>query len=286
MSQLWWIASYPKSGNTWLRVFLANLQRTAALPADINALETPITHARSQFEEVLGYPTGELTPAEVQRLRPRVYHHLAQRTQERLYAKIHDAYTYVTPETPLIPTQGTGGAWYLIRNPLDVCVSLAFHSASTIDATIAFMAEATSGLCQDQERLWPQFPQRLHSWSQHVQSWVDGPGFPVHVMRYEDMYHQPMATFAKAAAFAGLAHEPEPLALALQQSAFAELQHQEHTKGFREKLPGQRQFFRTGQPGAWRQHLTAAQAARLVADHMDVMRRFGYLTGIGEVPTL
>lgn len=33
-----WLASYPKSGNTWLRAFLANYLRNAAEPQDINAL--------------------------------------------------------------------------------------------------------------------------------------------------------------------------------------------------------------------------------------------------------
>lgn len=286
MRRVWWIASYPKSGNTWLRVFLANLQRTAEGPVDINTLAAPLTHARAQCEAVLGYPLGELTPAELQRLRPHVYRHLAQQAQEPLYAKVHDAYSWVAPGTPLIPTQGTGGAWYVIRNPLDVCVSLAFHTASTVEATIAFMAETSSGLCQEPDRLWPQFPQSLRSWSQHVQSWVEGPDFPVHVMRYEDMYSAPLVTFAQAAAFAGLPTEPERLARALQQSTFTELQQQEQTKGFREKQPGQQHFFRAGRPGVWHQHLTAAHVARLVADHAVIMQRFGYLTASGETLTV
>ena len=36
MKCITWLASYPKSGNTWLRVFLTNLRRNAAAPASIN----------------------------------------------------------------------------------------------------------------------------------------------------------------------------------------------------------------------------------------------------------
>lgn len=36
MSGIWWLASYPKSGNTWLRAFIAAL--VSSEPADINKL--------------------------------------------------------------------------------------------------------------------------------------------------------------------------------------------------------------------------------------------------------
>jgi hypothetical protein len=43
MNGIIWLASYPKSGNTWFRVFLTNLLRDADTPASINELKrTPI----------------------------------------------------------------------------------------------------------------------------------------------------------------------------------------------------------------------------------------------------
>ena len=38
MSGIIWLASYPKSGNTWFRVFLTNLLEEKDQPADINDL--------------------------------------------------------------------------------------------------------------------------------------------------------------------------------------------------------------------------------------------------------
>ena len=38
MKNLFWLASYPKSGNTWVRVFLANLQKGGDEPVDINVI--------------------------------------------------------------------------------------------------------------------------------------------------------------------------------------------------------------------------------------------------------
>ena len=36
MGALIWLASYPKSGNTWMRSFLHNLFRNASQPVNIN----------------------------------------------------------------------------------------------------------------------------------------------------------------------------------------------------------------------------------------------------------
>ncbi|MFO1146480.1 MAG: hypothetical protein U1E33_08040 [Rhodospirillales bacterium] len=38
MGGILWLASYPKSGNTWLRAFLANYLADAPTPVDINTL--------------------------------------------------------------------------------------------------------------------------------------------------------------------------------------------------------------------------------------------------------
>jgi aryl sulfotransferase len=125
--------------------------------------------------------------------------------------------------------------------------------------------------------------QGLLTWSGHVMSWVDDADFPVHVMRYEDMLCQPQATFAAAMRFAGLPNDAARLHKALTFSHFALLQAQEYAHGFKEKPATAALFFRQGTMGAWRDVLTNRQMARLIRDHGEVMRRFGYLNDAGEV---
>lgn len=279
MSGIVWLASYPKSGNTWFRVFLTNLLRNADTPADINTLEsTPIASNRSLFDEVVGYEASDLTLSEVDGLRPQVYEHLAATAAETLYMKVHDAYTLTASGTPLFPDSATWRALYFLRNPLDVCVSFAHHSAAEIEKMLQGMGNVEYAIAAATDHPPRQLRQRLLSWSQHVLSWVDAEAFPVLVVRYEDMHLRTVETFSKAAAFAGLPHDPERVARALGQSSFAELQHQERLHGFREKLPRAASFFRQGTIGSWRQHLTPAQAQRIVGTHHEVMQRFGYLT--------
>ena len=71
---IYWLASYPKSGNTWMRLFLHNLREGGERPADINRIALDdIASSRRWLDEVLGFDTSELTHREVERLRPSVY---------------------------------------------------------------------------------------------------------------------------------------------------------------------------------------------------------------------
>ncbi|KAB2870631.1 MAG: sulfotransferase domain-containing protein, partial [Bacteroidales bacterium] len=88
-----WLASYPKSGNTWFRVFLSNLLSESDQPADINNLyATPIASSRELFDEATGLSSAELTLDEIDILRPGVYSYAARNSKEILFQKVHDAW--------------------------------------------------------------------------------------------------------------------------------------------------------------------------------------------------
>ncbi|MBI2425362.1 MAG: sulfotransferase domain-containing protein [Candidatus Hydrogenedentes bacterium] len=284
MSGTYWLASYPKSGNTWFRIFLTNLIRDAEEPVHINQLDaTPIFSARVLFDEFTGVDSANLTHEETARLQPRVYEFLARDDAAPRYRKIHDAYTLLEDGSPLIPTEATLGALYFIRNPLDVAVSFAHHGAIPIDRSIARMANASFTFCDETDRLLQQLPQRLLTWSEHVKSWVDQCAVPVHVMRYEDMKRAPLKTFSAAARFAHLPDDAGRIQKALENSDIKELQRQEAETVFRERAPKAESFFRKGEAGSWRESLSEAQVERILADHGEIMQRFGYLDASGNI---
>jgi len=284
VSSIVWLASYPKSGNTWFRAFLANLRADAEVAVDINSLGSgPIASARVLFDEDTGVDAGDLTFDEIDALRPLVYRRWAQELRGEIgHFKIHDAYLPTIGGAPIVPADVTRGAVYLIRNPLDVAVSYAHHACVPLDRAIEWMGDPSHCFCAGPRRLHEQLRQRLLSWSGHVESWVDQTAFDVHVCRYEDMHGAPLATFTAAATFAGLAAEPGVVEKALRFSAFDELRAQERAAGFRERSPSSDSFFRKGEVGSWRECLDEEQVERLVADHGRVMDRFGYLDDRGE----
>jgi hypothetical protein len=284
VSGIIWLASYPKSGNTWFRVFLSNLMGEPDKSADINDLKsTPIASGRAIFDDAVGCESSDLTAEEIDRLRPEVYRHISAQADEILFMKVHDAYTEVAPGRPLFPADATRGAIYFLRNPLDVAVSFAHHSGHDYDRAIAHMADRQNCFCDKPHRLHNQVRQKLLSWSSHVLSWMEAPGIKVCLLKYEDMKQRPLETFARAAHFAGLTYDQTQIQKAIELSSFDELRHQEERNGFNEKSPNTRFFFRRGEIGSWRQELNSSQIERIISDHGDVMRQYGYLDSNGKV---
>ena len=66
MKNIVWLASYPKSGNTWFRMFLANYEQNAEKPLPLENIESPpIASSSVDFEEQTGLNPFELYPDEV-----------------------------------------------------------------------------------------------------------------------------------------------------------------------------------------------------------------------------
>jgi len=277
MKGIYWIASYPKSGNTWFRVFLTNLQQKEETPADFNQLATDgIASSRLMFDRFTGMAASDLLPIEVDRLRPRVYELIAENAEENLFFKIHDAYTYTDDGDPIVSRKATLGAVYIIRNPLDVAVSYAHHLRISTDEAIRQMGDPDAAFCSKTQRLNVQLRQKLLTWSRHVTSWVDAPDVKVHVIRYEDMLERPMEIFGKASAFFGLEDDRDQIARAVRLSSFAVLKKLEEQKRFQETPIDVPSFFRQGKSGNYREALTFKQIEKIILDHGSVMARFGY----------
>ncbi len=274
-----WLASYPKSGNTWMRALLTNYLRDGDAPADINDLDGgPIASARAWFDEWVGIEASALSDAMIARLRPEVYRCMARATSTMLYMKVHDAWSRTDQGEPLFPADITAGVVYIVRNPLDLAASCANHWGISIEQAVERLCDPTFVLARSLGGLNDQLSQTLSCWSGHVRSWLDESGLPVHLVRYEDLRARPEAVFGEVVRFCGLPWDAARVGKAIAFSDFGELRQQEQAKGFRERpLVARTPFFRRGQVGGWRDELPPTLAQRLIAAHGEMMRRLGYL---------
>lgn len=278
-----WLASYPKSGNTWFRIFLSNFVRDCDHPADINQLDkTPIASSRKLFDEAVGIDAADLSFDEIDRLRPDLYRYLSRESDEMGFYKIHDAYTYLDTGEPLFPTNATKKAIYIIRNPLDIAISFANHSGISVDESIAHMNNPGYCFCHNPQRQHIQLRQQLLSWSGHVRSWTTARGLDLHLLRYEDMKESPTATFTHAVKFLGLDPNPERISKALAFSSFSRLQQQEQENGFQERHVACQAFFHKGVSGYWREVLNPRQIDAIITHHHETMKQYGYLNALGN----
>jgi hypothetical protein len=274
MGKVIWLASYPKSGNTWLRAFLHNLFRKPGEAYDINRLADFCTSesALGWYSEVAGGPVQGMSLAEIARLRPKVHRRLTQIFPDNVFAKTHNALVE-SQGVPTVTMEYSAGAIYVIRNPLDVAISFADHYGRSLDEAIEMMGRP--GLATGMTDKHVQ--EVLGSWSENVESWTGRPSPALHVMRYEDMLDRPLQSFGAVTRFLGLDPGEERLRRAVEQSSFEKLRQQEDAKGFIERSEASQRFFRAGRAGQWRTALSPAQVEAIATAHEASMRRFGYL---------
>jgi hypothetical protein len=279
MAKIVWLASYPKSGNTWMRVLLTNYLRDANTPADINALDSvPIASARIWFDEWVGIEASALDDATVERLRPAVYRCMARETPQTLYMKVHDAWRRTESGEPLFPPDVTDRVIYILRDPLDVAASSAHHFNISVAQATEYLCDPAYFLDRSLGETLDQLRQRLGAWSDHARSWLDESELPVHLVRYEDLRRDPERVFSEVVRCCDLPYDADRVRKAVAFSDFRELQRQEREAGFRERPDvATAPFFRQGTSGAWRRELTPELIAQIVATQGDTMRRFGYL---------
>jgi hypothetical protein len=274
-----WLASYPRSGNTWFRIVLELLASERQEGVDLDRLGIPNAASRALLEHYLGVETSDLTAEEIDALRPLVYERIAREsTRVPTILKVHDAFRRLPDGRSLFEEAVTRAVIYLVRNPLDVVLSLHhFSRLGSVDESIDRLGDAGHTLCSGAGTAGGQVRQVLQSWSRHVRSWVDESALPVHVVRYEDLSRDPRAAIERALNFAAMPFDPSRLAAAVDATRFDRLRDLEQADGFRERPRGVDSFFREGRVGAWRENLSPRLVERIIADHAVEMRRQGYL---------
>jgi len=183
-----WLASYPKSGNTWVRFLL------------YNALYAPPKHS-----------------LDIARRFPDIHRPIPfdQPDDARLVCKTHFAYS---PTHPKIDE--TDRAVLIIRDPRDVLFStLNYRRLSGLtteqmsDETFAQRFIATQGD--------PEFKAiGFGTWFSHIQSWQNQTRFPVETIRYEDLKASPAQTLSTIASFLGYTIDDAAINAAVKASSF------------------------------------------------------------------
>lgn len=274
MKQIFWLASFPKSGNTWCRKFLDAYCCRARL--DLTSHHQK--YVRGDFGEaslqaVSNVPVDRFDSYQTTALRAAMLHHMLHaQPLDTLTLKTHHG-RFRAAEYELIPPGMTRGAVYLVRDPRAVAVSWSKHMEVSLDDAVNQITHPKLTIGNMQHV--------LKSWPEHVASWVDdreGHTYPLTVLRYEDLLAEPETMFR--CLLYGLGWNDDQVEqqwfdFALRESSLDSLQAAEAATGFPEKKGGER-FFREGKADGWRAVLTAEQVRR-IEQHCGVMMcRLGY----------
>ena len=274
MGNIVWLASYPKSGNTWMRAFIANLIANRPAPLPLAALPAygKLEADPDVYSRIAGKPSASLDFDQLCALRPEAHAAIAAAAQRTVFVKTHSM-AAIHNGVALITPQVTAGAVCVVRNPLDVVISMADHFAITIDEAIAYLGDERAATANS-DLFVSEF---LGSWSQHVKSWADMEGPRVLLLRYEDLLEKPAKGFGKVARLIGLDGDRGRIERAIAHASFGALAAMEKRDGFVEVPIKGKRFFRSGRANQWREALTREQISSVIVTHREQMQRFRYV---------
>ena len=282
MSALFFLASFPRSGNTFLRVLIANYLNDRPGPVALADLPnfTRGEHIERLWGDIVGAPPAMRTVEAEWRAREAYFGRIRATSPDApVFIKTHTLQASIAG-VPAFDLNPYDRAIYVVRHPCEVAVSWADFYGTTIDAAIDEILSPNRALHGAPDHGY----EVTGSWGQHVASWVDAGPYPPLTVRYQDLCNQPAREVARLVEFLGLKLEAHRVAKAAVFSRFEQLQRDEAANGFAETSPLalSKRFFREGRTGQWRETLSAAQAGRIYDACGPLIDRFKLDEAVSE----
>jgi len=185
-----WIASYPKSGNTWVRAIVSALLYTSKGEFNFNLLKLI-----EQFDKLSNYEFIKNTNLHEFKIINKHIKNISKfwiKAQKNIIFhnnlnpvynifKTHSA-NIALDKNQFTTSKLTNGCIYIVRDPRDIAVSFAGHRGKTINDTIDFMSKIESYLLPSHNRTLTL----VTAWDTHYKSWMKLKA-PILLIKYEDL---------------------------------------------------------------------------------------------------
>ena len=207
---IFWIASYPKSGNTLLRSILASLFFTKDGNFSFDLLKLIVT-----FEEMGRLQTCEETKPDklnILNLHKRtelIYKNL-NTLQSKTNLRFEEDFAFFKTHfnaknscnTSFLIEEYLRGIIYIYRDPRDVCVSWARYSGISNEKSLKFLLDKNSHIKWTGNINFGNYdeniPVYISSWHEHLKSWTENNSdCPKLFIKYEDLVYNKRDTLIK-----------------------------------------------------------------------------------------
>ena len=256
-----WLASYPKSGNTWLRSLISSYYFSTNGTFDFNLLNyIDQFPAAKYFEDV---QDNIINPEDFSKYWLNKQSEINKDKKLRFF-KTHSANCKIN-NNPFTDNNNTLGAIYILRDPRNLITSLSNHYQLNLNQSLDFMIEEKKALVERVDNKFKAFVP-IFSWRFHLKSWTQNKSFKTIVIRYEDLTDETYYTFKKVIEFIDkLANnknkfDKEKAKKIIVSCSFENLQNLEKNKGFSEALTKKNskekiKFFNLGKENDYRKLL-------------------------------
>tara|TARA_Y100001958_G_scaffold149412_1_gene132044 strand:+ start:904 stop:1737 length:834 start_codon:yes stop_codon:yes gene_type:complete len=274
-----WLASYPKSGNTWMWLFIKsyfnppkkklslNYHKNDPIMLDGFPNETKFDELKINYENFFDISKNWINLQSLINLNNKIN-----------YVKTHNAMCTVN-NYKFTDMHNTLGAIYIVRDPRDVLISYSSYMEKNIDETLKFMLnKETYEVGKFKGKIYNRT--LIGSWSDHYNSWKSYKSREILVIKYEDMVNNTSSTFLKVLTYLKKINKIEidqnKLDNAIEETSFKNLKSLEMSEGFKTN-PSKNVFFRKGVIGDWREKLNKEQIEKIERAFGAEMVELGYL---------
>jgi hypothetical protein len=277
-----WLASYPKSGNTWLRSLLASYYFSKDGSFDFKLLDNIDQFPSTQFfrdkKDTFSAPedTSNLWLSEQEKI---------NQDNKIRFLKTHNALCKINSNS-FTNEKNTLAGIYIIRDPRNIVTSIANHYQVDVNKAFDFMKDEKKALIEKVNERYLGFVPIL-SWALHQESWIKCTKFPILTIRYEDLQLQTFQTFIKVIKFINKLSNLENLIdetkakQSISSCEFEKLKKLENKNGFSEAMVDKKtkkkiSFFNLGRENDYKRLLKTNLIDEMSSLYNQQIKKFNY----------
>ena len=279
-----WIASYPKSGNTWVRSLLASYLYT-----DNGIFNFNLLRKISQFPSRPHFETFLNDFTDIKKISN--YWIAAQEkirlfNNETVFLKTHSALCTLE-NNPFTNKNNTKAVIYVVRDPRNLITSFAHHYSKNIDEAFDFIKDKRQMLLKnDYGKGDFGIATVLGNWSEHYRSWKNIKFAPILIIKYEDLINNTKKTFSTIldflSNFMDIKIDEKKIMKTIETCDFDRVSKKEKEEGFYESVVSKinkkkLNFFYLGKKNDWKNLLNPVVEKKIRQTFQKEMEELGYI---------